>query len=178
MDLRIVKTHKTIRQAFIKLLIEQPFEKISVQQILEEALVNRTTFYKYYSSKSDLAGKIIADFKMEYQAFLAERIATTNLADFIERNTQAMFSKRELLLALWEINTKRHHLYQDMFQMIEQSYMQLAEKFGKKDRSYQAMMFATMLLTSAKYYFERNQMIPVMKMMDEWEEICQVAKDE
>ena len=67
-DPRIIKTHRAIREAFVELLHEKPFAQISVQDILERAPVNRSTFYKYYSGKSDLAGKMIADFKTEYIA--------------------------------------------------------------------------------------------------------------
>ena len=62
-DPRIIKTHRAIREAFVDLLHEKPFAQITVQDILERAPVNRSTFYKYYSGKSDLAGKMIADFK-------------------------------------------------------------------------------------------------------------------
>ena len=47
-DLRVVKTHKAIREAFIMLLSEQEYNDIAIQAILNRAKVNRATFYKYY----------------------------------------------------------------------------------------------------------------------------------
>lgn len=44
-DLRVVKTHKVIREAFIMLLSEQEYNDITIQAILERAKVNRATFY-------------------------------------------------------------------------------------------------------------------------------------
>ncbi|STY90623.1 hypothetical protein [Moraxella bovis] len=45
MDLRTIKTHNAIANALIELLNEKPFEKIGAQEIIEKALINRTTFY-------------------------------------------------------------------------------------------------------------------------------------
>ncbi len=44
-DLRVVKTHKVIREAFVMLLSEQEYNDITIQAILDCAKVNRATFY-------------------------------------------------------------------------------------------------------------------------------------
>lgn len=41
-------TKQALKTAFIKLLNEQPFEKIKVKDIVEECQCNRNTFYYYY----------------------------------------------------------------------------------------------------------------------------------
>lgn len=48
MDLRIVKTRRSIREAFVTLRAEQPLEKVKVSRLCELALINKTTFYKHY----------------------------------------------------------------------------------------------------------------------------------
>lgn len=53
-DLRVVKTMKQIDHALLACLSEEPFEKITVEQLCRAALINRSTFYKYYTSKYDL----------------------------------------------------------------------------------------------------------------------------
>ena len=53
-DLRVVKTMKQIDHALLSCLSEEPFEKITVEQLCRAALINRSTFYKYYTSKYDL----------------------------------------------------------------------------------------------------------------------------
>lgn len=53
-DLRVVKTLKQIDGALLCCLAEAPFEKITVDQLCRAALINRSTFYKYYTSKYDL----------------------------------------------------------------------------------------------------------------------------
>ena len=65
-DPRIIKTHRAIRNAPIDVLQHKPFKDIAVQDILDAALVNRSTFYKYYSGKSSLASAMIAEFRQRY----------------------------------------------------------------------------------------------------------------
>lgn len=57
-DLRIIKTKKSIYRAFFKLLNEKGFEKISVKDISDEAVISRNTFYLHYEDKYDLMDKI------------------------------------------------------------------------------------------------------------------------
>ena len=58
MDLRIVKTKKNIRQAFLELRSENALEKIKVKKLCELALINKTTFYKHYQDIYALSEEI------------------------------------------------------------------------------------------------------------------------
>ena len=53
-DIRYLRTEKLIFDAFAKLLSEKPYEKITVQDIADEAMINRATFYAHYADKDDL----------------------------------------------------------------------------------------------------------------------------
>lgn len=58
MDMRVVKTRRDIEAAFLKLLETHSFQKITVQMICKEALVNKGTFYRHYNDKYDLASQV------------------------------------------------------------------------------------------------------------------------
>ncbi len=58
-DLRVVKTMKQIDQALLSCLSDTPFDKITVEQLCQAALINRSTFYKYYTSKYDLMDRYL-----------------------------------------------------------------------------------------------------------------------
>lgn len=55
MDLRVVKTKKAIRDAFLQIRERTELERVKVKEICDIALINKTTFYKYYKDVSDLS---------------------------------------------------------------------------------------------------------------------------
>lgn len=61
MDRRIKKSRSAIYQAFLDMLNEKAFEKISVQEVIERADVGRSTFYKHYESKEALLEQLCQD---------------------------------------------------------------------------------------------------------------------
>lgn len=177
-DLRVVKTHKAIREAFILLLSEQEYNDIAILAILDRAKVNRATFYKYYSSKGDLAGQMIDDFKQEVSQLFQDRLNADSqmLQMIMENHSQKMFERRQQMLALWKIRTQHHNLYHDMFLMGKQNFIELAKKQKATDYltaeaiDYQATMMATILMSSFKYYFEKDLPIPA-DLKVEWEQM-------
>ncbi len=71
-DLRVKRTRKLITQAFFTLLRKKKFEKISIQEIADSAMINRATFYAHYADKQDLYDSLIDDFLTDFTAILDE----------------------------------------------------------------------------------------------------------
>jgi len=53
-DLRVIRTRKLIKSAFLELMQTVGFERITVQSLSQKAMINRSTFYLHYSDKYDL----------------------------------------------------------------------------------------------------------------------------
>lgn len=53
LDLRVQKTYKSLVDSFEVLLREKEFEKISVKEICDAAIIRRPTFYKHFLDKYD-----------------------------------------------------------------------------------------------------------------------------
>ncbi|MGW0357525.1 MULTISPECIES: TetR/AcrR family transcriptional regulator [Nocardia] len=53
-DRRVRRTRSTLHRALIELMIERPYDRITVQDILDRADVGRSTFYAHFRSKDDL----------------------------------------------------------------------------------------------------------------------------
>ena len=70
LDPRIRRTRLLLQQALEKLLETKEFEKISVQDIADQATVNRATFYDHYNDKSAL---LVAMVGCRFHQLLAER---------------------------------------------------------------------------------------------------------
>lgn len=53
-DLRVKRTRKMIIDAFIKLVNDKGYDNITIQDIADEAMINRATFYAHFKDKPDL----------------------------------------------------------------------------------------------------------------------------
>ena len=54
MDKREVKTLNAINEAFTRLVNRKKYEAITIQHILDEAHISRSTFYQHYKTKDEL----------------------------------------------------------------------------------------------------------------------------
>ena len=61
MDRRKVRTIKAIREGFATLLSKKRYSEITVQDILDEADVGRSTFYEHFKTKDELLHAVCAD---------------------------------------------------------------------------------------------------------------------
>lgn len=60
-DLRVIKTKKAIREAFIALVEEKGYRHVSVSDITQRAMINRNTFYLHYMDKEDLITSLMLE---------------------------------------------------------------------------------------------------------------------
>lgn len=58
-DRRIVKTQESLKKAVIELMAVKNFDDITIQDIADQANVNRGTIYLHYQDKYDLLDKIM-----------------------------------------------------------------------------------------------------------------------
>ncbi len=59
-DPRVVRTRRMFADALAKLLRKKTFEEISIQEIADEATLNRATFYLHYGDKTALLEELTA----------------------------------------------------------------------------------------------------------------------
>ncbi len=61
MDRRIAKTKRAIFQAFLTLLNDKGYDKMRVQDVIDQADVGRSTFHAHYASKEALLEELCHD---------------------------------------------------------------------------------------------------------------------
>ncbi|MDR2753422.1 MAG: TetR/AcrR family transcriptional regulator [Oscillospiraceae bacterium] len=70
-DIRVLKTQKALKGAMFALLRTRRFEKITVNDLCNEALVSRAAFYTHFADKYDLLRTCLADIREQVtQQFL------------------------------------------------------------------------------------------------------------
>jgi AcrR family transcriptional regulator len=58
-DRRVQKTRKLLQEALINLVAEKGYDSVTIQQILDEANVGRSTFYAHFQDKDQLLNSIL-----------------------------------------------------------------------------------------------------------------------
>ena len=89
MDLRIQKTLRNIRMAFMELIKEKPVDDITVKELCERALINKATFYSHYEN----IGELIVLLEDEYVNEITGKI---DFADLFFTDPE------QFLLKLWQ----------------------------------------------------------------------------
>ncbi len=77
-DLRVVRTKKMIVAAFIKLVEKEGFDELTVQEIADEAMINRATFYAHFKDKQDLYNYVFTSALDSIKEVLSVDILTKN----------------------------------------------------------------------------------------------------
>ncbi|MBB6669326.1 TetR/AcrR family transcriptional regulator [Cohnella nanjingensis] len=94
MDRRIQKSRQAIMDAFMKLMSEQDFENITINQIAEEANVNRGTVYLHFADKYDLRdqctdahmNELIRNCMPEEKGQLTSKAALLRTFEYLQRH--------------------------------------------------------------------------------------------
>ncbi|MFD3258087.1 TetR/AcrR family transcriptional regulator [Paenibacillus lentus] len=126
MDRRILKTRQAIMEAFIGMMEENSFEKITINAIAERANVNRGTVYLHFTDKYDLLDQCFETYlQYLYESCMPDgdhsKVSAKPLLlrtfEFLERNSSIystlLTSKgvpafRKRMMAMMEMGIEEH----------------------------------------------------------------------
>lgn len=137
---QFLRTDKAIRQALITLLKTKSFEKITVQDILDETPVTRSTFYKHYHDKYEIVEKMQDDF-FETHTILSRELHSNPSTAFITLQ-KMLRENREILETLLHVRTEHVDLRQSLAKYAESYYLQ---HNNNPNRYIEAEVFAQMI---------------------------------
>jgi AcrR family transcriptional regulator len=102
MDLRIVKTRRNIREAFLELRSKNPLEKLKVKRLCDLALINKSTFYKHYQDLYALSEEVENEtISSIMSSFEHMNSLLTNPEEFMKGLYYAFRAHEELILTLF-----------------------------------------------------------------------------
>ncbi|MBN6082351.1 TetR/AcrR family transcriptional regulator [Aggregatibacter actinomycetemcomitans] len=160
-DVRVLRTDKLIRDAFLTLLTEKGFEAMTVQDILDLTQINRSTFYKHFANKNAVAKVLVEELKALVTERLKQRFSVPT-KEFVH-SVQPLFEQHhQLIYLIGQIETPKIHLYNDIHKMVKEKYVEHlqaeAAQIAETDLDFQAHLFATMTLGIMKYIIEKGEM--------------------
>ncbi|MTV82755.1 TetR/AcrR family transcriptional regulator [Secundilactobacillus folii] len=159
-DLRVIKTKTTIERAFISLLKNKSFERITVQNILDEALINHKTFYAHYADKYQLADIISENLINKFQLALTKRfkkpVLPTDSSASMRTFYLTIFKDREAMLAMFKVKTNNHYLWDDLMDILKSTYHDHLTFITKSEPShleadYLCLSYAVLALNSIQW---------------------------
>jgi AcrR family transcriptional regulator len=107
-DLRVIRTRKNINEAFLKLIQQKGFDSVTIQDIANEALINRATFYLHYEDKFDLLKKMS-------NTIIEELMNSINPAYHIEDKEVKIKKLQSTIENVYECVSKNHTFFKVMF---------------------------------------------------------------
>jgi len=158
MDLRIVKTKKVIREAFLQLRRTTPLEKIKVREVCRAALINKSTFYNHYEDvfalSSEIEDEVLTDCieNFEYKDCLF-----SDPMLFLPNVSRALDSNREMIAILF--SGRYDVLYVKLRRMLREYYLQpnsLVQDDVQLTFAVGGIMYAVQELTAEKKYGEEE----------------------
>lgn len=160
-DLRVVKTKRAVEGAMEKLLAERPFDAITVQAILDEALVNRKTFYSHYRDKYDLVRKMADGFFADIAALVEARkhydVVPDSPFGAMDALYGSLLAKRRLALALWDVKCEGLDFSGELASIVEGAYLSHFGKAGAGDPVLQAKLASAMVVAMLHYRLEAGE---------------------
>lgn len=162
-DLRVIKTRKNIEVSFIYLLREKDFGKITVQDILDKALINRSTFYTHYTDKYQLAEILCNEVFDLLKTGVKNRFNYDNVEDVfmvIKPLYEILSAKQEQILALFTINTDTIHLYNDMSDFLKISFYEHYKTNNLKSPEildYLSTLYSELVMTTIRWCLQNNR---------------------
>ncbi len=144
MDIRTVKTNNSIINAFLELRAKKKIEKITVKELCEKAMINKSTFYSYYTDiynlseflENQVTSMIIANLEHPEYVF-------TNIKEFEYELFCAYISQESLLQTLFSGSRENQLIYK-----IEES---LKETIFEVQPDYKDNVIANIILTYGIY---------------------------
>lgn len=176
-DLRVIKTKNNIKNAFIQLLRENDFNVVTIQNILDKALINRKTFYNHYTDKYDLAEQLIHEFFNECMSFFELRTGKFESMDIFLDQVDAiykeLYEQKDLILALWNVHTGNIDFYGSLKNFFQLKYTEIFQRDNAKDSDieFQAHLFSTLILSSLKYMLDSSRIYTARNIWNEFGEL-------
>lgn len=176
-DLRVKKTKKAIYEAFITLMDTKGFTTMTVQDILDEALINRKTFYTYYHDKYDLAEQIAQNFLDKLDTLLQHRFSSETNQFSIDSFYKELYKNKKELLAIWNIRTDHINVFNELSMRLQSIYTTLATNYNiPGNQTLQAHMFSTFVLSSYEYIMHADQTYQTHQLLEEYQHIYEVIE--
>ena len=165
MDKRILKTEKAVYEAFGNVLTRKSYYDITIEDILKESNVSRSTFYAHYKTKDELLHSITDHiFEHVFSHSLSEEathdFSKSDIFDYSHLITHTLYhllEEKELVKAILSNETKDIFL-NAMRQKVNNISKLVVRDNGEKDipTELRVMKVTETFILCVNYWFKNN----------------------
>lgn len=123
-DVRIRKSKRDIVNAFFQLLENNDFHKITVQNICEESLSSRSTFYSHFTDKYQLLESLVEEYSLYFEEMVDKRFSKQGVHEIwqlLEEVSGFYLKNQRRLQILLEIHIPNGDLQKNMEDILSES---------------------------------------------------------
>lgn len=104
-DLRVIKTRRLIKNALIELMAEKEVSSITITELSEKALINRKTFYRHYSTVSEVVTEIENEILSEFaEALHSANKSCLDVGGLVSDISALLMRRREYFAKMTKLN--------------------------------------------------------------------------
>ncbi|WP_080875595.1 TetR/AcrR family transcriptional regulator [Oceanobacillus timonensis] len=164
-DRRINKSKKAMRHALIQLIEEKDFNKITVTDIVECADLNRGTFYRHYTTQTDILNELTEDvmadlmkaYRMPYKEqhiFVVNELSASTIKIFEHvENYQSFYALMFQTDRLPSFQAQIFHVLKDL---AIHDLMRTKKEAVQPDPTMQASFFASAIIGMISEWAEKD----------------------
>ena len=161
-NIQYLRTDRAIQSALLSLLGKKPFEKITVQDILDETPVSRATFYKHFHDKYEIVEKI-QDEVLHMHTELRNSLAQASPDQYPALVERFSLRYKEISQLLMKVQTERVNLPLALVKETEQHYMATSDS---PTRELEAKVYAAACTSMMVALLDDKQEYPLEKTFD------------
>ena len=147
---RVYITKRLIREALLQLLQTQHVDQISVKELCEEAYVNRSTFYRYYTLPKDILTEMEVEIFKQFQ-ITKPFSGQEALKAYLKHGFQYLYENSAVMKLLIQNTTP-----DDYTSLLTPFAQQLLELNGVKDVPPQKLRLLLASLGGGSFYLIRQ----------------------
>lgn len=153
---QLERTDRDITEAFLHVLQEKPFEKITIQDIIKEAMINRSTFYKHFPDKYALLETLQQKYVNELTELVNEvlKYDQMNLKTIDEIMGSYFIKNRRILRILLHIKTEHADIQKQLRTLLAEYFHKSSPRLSELE----TYLMAGCWLDFFVYYLEHDVM--------------------
>ena len=161
-NIQYLRTDRAIQSALLSLLGKKPFEKITVQDILDETPVSRATFYKHFHDKYEIVEKI-QDEILHTHTELRNSLAQASPDQYPALMERFSLRYKEISQLLMKVQTERVNL---PLALIEESRNYYLSTTDSPTRELEARIYAASTTAMMVAMLDEKLNCPLDKVFD------------